>query len=108
MPETLTIRLSGKEQNTAIVNGFSINGFFVHHPYTDKPAFAALWAVSHSASGMSLGAYFAKKRDAIAFTNEMAAIYDGNCDNEQLIAQFRARGSKPSVCDLAEKYNATY
>jgi hypothetical protein len=104
---TLTVKLSGKDRATETVEGFEIAGFFVHHPITDKPAFAKMWTISHCQSGMNLGTYFDKLKDAKGCAEEIAGNYDGSASAQGLIDQFKARGDKPSICDLAERHNAS-
>jgi hypothetical protein len=106
MTDTLTVRLSGMAQETETVNGYDINGFFVHHRITDNPYTKKMWTVSHAVSGMNLGAFFDKLKHAKSFAAAMATNYDASTDAQGLIDQFIARGSKPSVCDLAEQNKA--
>jgi hypothetical protein len=105
--DTLVIRLSGKSQSTEIISGISIGGLFVHHPVcTCTEAHGAMWTVSHSASGMNLGATFTKRKDAMQFAKDMAATYDVTVGAHELIQQFYARGDKPSCADLADRNHA--
>jgi hypothetical protein len=106
MTDTLTVRLSGMAQETETVNGYNVDGFFVHHRITDNPYTQKMWTVSHVVSGMNLGAFFDKLRDAKSFATAMATNYDASTDAQGLIDQFKARGSKPSVCELAEQNKA--
>lgn len=98
--DTLTIRMSGQGNETETVEGTEVNGFFVHRNITN----GCLWTVSHSQSGMNLGANFTQRKNALSFATELSNLYDGHVDAEGLIAQFKARAEKPSVCDLGEKH----
>jgi len=105
--QTLAVRLSGKEQATETVTGFAVGGLFVHHPVTDesKPkAWHDQWVISHSQSGMSLCCWFDKRRDAMNCAREIADTYDVTAAPKELIQQFRERGEKSSVAEIAEKH----
>jgi hypothetical protein len=103
---TLLVRLSGSEQATENVEGIAVGAFFVHHPiYPSNSYVAKSWTVSHSRSGQNLAAYFNRRVDAVAFAGDMNATYDGNVDAKELVEQFRNRGDKPSVVQLAERHN---
>lgn len=102
---SLTVRLSGSAKGTETITGTEINGLFLHHPITDRPAFAKCWTVSHVQSGMNLGAYFEKRKDTVAFAKAVSETYNCHVDASQLIEQLKARGNKPSVADLAERFN---
>ena len=105
---TMELRLSGAGNRTETVEGKKVGEFFVHHPVSGTDALRKMWRVSHYRSGMSLGTDFSKLLDAVGFANDMNANYQGDCEPQQLIDQFYARGTKPSVCDLGEKWHMSY
>lgn len=98
--DTLTIRMSGAGSETETVEGIEVKGFFVHRNITN----GRLWTVTHSRSGMNLGANFTQRKNALSFAEELGNLYNGHVDAPQLIEQFKARAEKPSVCDLGEKH----
>lgn len=98
--DTLTIRMSGSNNETETVEGIEVNGFFVHRNITN----GCLWTVSHSRSGMNLGANFTQRKNALSFAEELSNTYNGHVEAPELIEQFEARENKPSVCDLGEKH----
>lgn len=96
MTETLKLQLTGNETET--VEGTEVNGFFLHRHLTCD----YLWTVSHSQSGMNLGANFARRKHALSFAQAVSETYNGHVDATELIEQFKARGIKPSIADLGE------
>jgi hypothetical protein len=98
--DTLTVRLSGSANATETVEGTEVNGFFLHRHLTCD----YLWTVSHTQSGMNLGANFAKRRHALSFAEEVGETYNGHVSADELIGQFKTRGTKPSICELGEKH----
>ena len=107
---TLQVRLSGSAGGTETVKGFAVGGslgLFVHHPITDedKPqAWRDQWVISHIRSGMSLGCWFDKRTQAMNAAREIIAVYDVAVEPRELLEQFRNRGEKPSVAEIAEKH----
>lgn len=102
---TISIALSGKDQDRIPVEGFDVQGYFVHHSIR-LPGFATDWTVSHARSGQNLGARFDKRKHALDFARDMAANYNADCEPQEMFTQFRARGNKPSCADLAKKNHA--
>lgn len=103
MRDTMTARLTGKH-GTETVSGFEVNGFFVHHPLSENAYEARQWNISHSQSGQSLLARFDRHKDALACAQELSEVYNGYCTASELIEQFKTRGDKPSVEQLARKH----
>ena len=99
--DTLTVRMSGAGNLTETVEGVEINGFFVHRNVIN----GCLWTVSHSQSGMNLGANFTLRKNAIGLATDLGNLYNGHTDANGLIEQFKARAEKPSVCDLGAKHH---
>jgi hypothetical protein len=97
--DTLIVRMSGAGNPTETVEGVEVNGFFVHRNVIN----GCLWTVSHSQSGMNLGANFTMRKNALSFATELGNLYNGHTDADGLIEQFKARGDKPSVSDVGEQ-----
>lgn len=103
---TLDIRLSGEQGGTETVEGYEVNGLFIHHPVSGNDYVRKMWTVTHSQSGQSLLTQFDKLKSAKSFALDAAQVYDMHVSADDLLAQFKARGTKPSISDLAVKYGS--
>jgi hypothetical protein len=105
--DRIEVKLSGSVGGTEIVKGFAVGGLFVHHPIIaeDKPqAWRDQWVISHTRSGMSFGCWFDKRTQAMNAAREIIAVYNVAVEPRELVEQFRNRGEKPSVAEIAEKH----